>query len=150
MTVYGAIGNCVKNKFCFDLAESTNKVDFVKFLKTLRANLDVKKQQKVYMILDNHSAHHSHVAKDAFVANNFIPEFLPTCSSQLNSVERVWAKYKLVFARIVAENTMKNPYINEPIHLRPMVLQALKKVKEEMTENILFASAYDIVKTLAD
>ena len=130
VTIYGSIGNCVREKFHFVLKESTNKVDFVSYIETLRANLNVEPNEEVNFILDNHSAHHSHVAIQALMVNNFIPKFLPTHSSNLNSVERVWAKFKIIMARIVAENVMANPYINEEIHLRPMAQQALEIVKE--------------------
>ena len=48
----------------------------------------------VFLVLDNHSAHHSHIVKEACEKNNFILKFMPSYSPELNCIESLWSLVK--------------------------------------------------------
>ena len=79
-TVYGALGECLHGKFVFKLARSTNKRDFIDFLREVSSK--VKEElggEKPYLVYDNASAHIGQEA-DAAVADMFIPLRTPPYS----------------------------------------------------------------------
>ena len=53
--MYGAIGNCLA-KPVFMISKSTNKEDFLSFLKLLKRSIG---RSKVFFVYDNHRAHMS-------------------------------------------------------------------------------------------
>jgi fucose 4-O-acetylase-like acetyltransferase len=64
ITVYGGIGNCLIHPV-FMTAESTNKEDFVKFIKK-NCLIILTLDRETFFVLDNHRAHHSKIAKHPY------------------------------------------------------------------------------------
>jgi hypothetical protein len=58
ITLYGAIGNCLKTPSVFTVDEGTTIVGFKRFIETL-VQQKIRIESKPYLILDNHSAHRS-------------------------------------------------------------------------------------------
>jgi hypothetical protein len=57
-TVYGAVGNCIKGNGYFELHDSSNKIDFMAYMKRLGNHVIRKRrQEKPILILDNLAAH---------------------------------------------------------------------------------------------
>ena len=80
-------------KLRWQLSKSTNKEDFLLFLKT-KVHPFVKYPRSTVLILDNHRAHHSHIVTAWLEKENYIVHFLPPYSSELNPIETVWALLK--------------------------------------------------------
>ena len=55
-TAFGAIGNCLVQPV-YMTADSTNIVDFIRFLHLIRDNLKPDLQNKPFLLFDMHSAH---------------------------------------------------------------------------------------------
>ena len=55
--MYGAIGSCLK-KPIYSVGLSTNKEDFLQFLKMIKSDLG---RQKAFLVYDNHRSHLSKV-----------------------------------------------------------------------------------------
>ena len=100
VTVYGAIGKFLR-KPCFLVTDdTTNKDNTVKFLDLLVECLADKKSS-ITLVMDNHTAHHSHVARAALQRLKIKPLFMPAYSSDLNSIERLWSSVKSRFRKKV-------------------------------------------------
>ena len=57
-TVYGAIGDCLKDHAYFEIHDSTNMHDITEYMKNLKKQLKPqKKGVRPVLVLDNHSAH---------------------------------------------------------------------------------------------
>ena len=91
-TVIGGLGSCIRGGFFGKIIRSTNKEDFVDFLESLATNL-LNTECKPWIVLDNHTAHHSHIGKEA-LERLFRPLFLPPYSCRFSSVETCWAHIK--------------------------------------------------------
>jgi len=92
-TLYGAIGACLARPV-FYVGQSTNKVDFVKFLEQVKAALGDIRPVLVY---DNHPSHIKPLAVREYIHSNFSPLRLPTYSCEFNSIEKVWSQLKAKF-----------------------------------------------------
>ena len=88
--MYGAIGNCIEPTMM--LGESTNTVEFIKFLKQVLENLKPE-SSKPYLVIDNASSHINSEARQ-FIAENFFPLNVVQYSCQFNSIEHLWARMK--------------------------------------------------------
>lgn len=102
VTVFGAIGTALKkNMFC-ELYDTTNTVNFRKFLPLLKKALrDPHSRRKVYLCIDNHPGHRSKASLRLMQDLNFVPLWLPSYSSYFNSVEHLWALLKAHFRKLM-------------------------------------------------
>jgi transposase len=84
---------------------STNKDNVVEFLQLLRRQFLF--QDKVYVVLDNHPAHHTLLVTDEAARLNFELMFMPPYSPELNAIEALWSvlkrnvKQQLVLRKLV-------------------------------------------------
>ena len=63
LTVYGAVSNCLREPV-FQIGTATNKEQFCLFLERIKRQVrNPYSVSKPHLCLDNHKAHHSHVAK---------------------------------------------------------------------------------------
>ena len=92
-TVMGGLGNCIRGGFFGKIVQSTNKADFVEFLQELIPRLTPETKVKPWIVLDNHTAHHSKVGSAA-LERLCRPLWLPAYSCRFSSVETVWAHIK--------------------------------------------------------
>ena len=83
----------------FYASQSTNKVDFLKFLEQVKIEIGDIRPVLVY---DNHPSHIKPLAVREYIQNNFIPLRLPTYSCEFNSIEKVWSQLKAKFKTEIA------------------------------------------------
>ena len=91
-TVYGAVGDCIKNKFVYRLEpKSTNEVDYLKFLKEnlLPAIQGGGPRNKPICIFDQHKAHLTDEVMKK-LSHYVIPLPQVSYSSNFNSIETLW------------------------------------------------------------
>ena len=93
--MYGTVSNCLKNKGYFELHKSSNKIDFISYMKNLEKQI-VRQPGDLMpvLVLDNLAAHRSQEARD--ILTKFCRlEFIPTYSCELNGpIETVWSILK--------------------------------------------------------
>ena len=77
------------------------KESVIVFLREIISNLQVPIED-VVIVLDNHGAHKSHLVRDFVAEQNLRLLFLPSYSSVLNPIERVWSWTKRDFASSMA------------------------------------------------
>ena len=107
VTIMGCIGNCMSAPY-FELATSTNNVEFQRFLTALRGRCCVPRQEPVYLVLDNASSHHNNASKQCMAALNFRPLFIVPYSPEFNSIERLWSVIKRrIKARLALAKDLK-------------------------------------------
>ena len=82
----------------WSLTRSTNKEDFLEFLK-LKIHPFVKYPRSTVLIMDNHRAHHSTIVTEWLKQKNYVVHFLPPYSSELNPIETAWAILKKRWAK---------------------------------------------------
>ena len=82
----------------YSLAKSTNKEDFLQFLKEKIDNYSSYPRSTV-LVMDNHRAHHSKVVTEWLAEKQYVSAFLPVYSSEFNPIERVWAMLKHEWAQ---------------------------------------------------
>ena len=86
VTVFGAIGSCIKGNGVFMLAESTNAADFAKFLKKIKSSMKAPyKSMKPVLVMDNAAAHKERLVATPTLKSLFTPFFTPPYSCTLNS-----------------------------------------------------------------
>ena len=93
--MYGTVSNCLKNKGYFELHKSSNKIDFISYMKNLEKQI-VRQPGDLMpvLVLDNLAAHRSQEARDILTKFCQI-EFIPTYSCELNGpIETVWSILK--------------------------------------------------------
>ena len=98
LTLYGAIGSCLSEPV-YMIGTATDAEQFCDFLRMLinRLSSDGQAHVQPILVLDNHCAHH---AKSAVpLLDHFTVLWLPPYSSQLNSIERLWAVIKTHFRK---------------------------------------------------
>ena len=84
VTVFGAIGKCLKDGRVMKLAPSTNKQDFMAFLVSLKQALLPKyRKQEQIVIYDGARAHTCRDSQE-FMHGYFIPLQIPTYSCEFN------------------------------------------------------------------
>jgi transposase len=76
------------------LARSTNQVEVVEFLKLLRGVV-TPYNERIVLVVDNHRSHGTVSVKDMAKQLNIELLFLPPYSPELNSIEALWAVFKL-------------------------------------------------------
>ena len=86
----------------FAFGQSTNKFDFFKFLESIKLQR-VNQENKPWIVLDNHKAHHSLICKE-ILSDNFRTLFLPAYSCRFNSIESLWALMKKLFPSYVCDH----------------------------------------------
>ena len=92
ITVFGAISTSFE-KPVFMQAPTTNKENVLKFLALLRKEFQ-DPDQKVFVVLDNHTSHHTKNVTELARNLNFELMFLPPYSPELNSIEALWGIVK--------------------------------------------------------
>ena len=55
-TIYGTVGACIQSNGYFEIHQSTNKIDFMKYLENLKTKM-LPQQELPLFIYDNHPAH---------------------------------------------------------------------------------------------
>jgi transposase len=93
ITILGGIGNCL-HQAVFVHGESTNKERVEALLKELRLHSTLPPEEKIYVVLDNHTAHHSHDVVAQMAELNFEPLYMPPYSPEFNSIESLWGVLK--------------------------------------------------------
>ena len=84
----------------FYVAESTNKIDFLKFLELVKIEIGEIRPMLVY---DNHPSHIKPQVVRDYIQEHFIPLRLPTYSCEFNSIEKVWSQLKAKFKTEMAQ-----------------------------------------------
>lgn len=96
ISVYGSISNC-HSRPQYMLGTATNIVQMKAFLiKLARSLQNPFMRAKPWLVLDNHSAHHSKKLKQT-LNDHFRPLFMPAYSSPFNCQELVWAHVKRAY-----------------------------------------------------
>ena len=100
LTVYGAIGKALRGPI-FMLAKSTNHRALKIFARQLKCTLrNPYKQQKPWLVLDNHTSHHTK-SVHKLLEDQFHVLYQPPYSSAFNCQETVWSVVKReYFARM--------------------------------------------------
>ena len=97
ITVMGAIGH--KLPFgVFGLAKTTNQDEVAEFLKRLRGAVSPSpftNRERIVLVLDNHPSHGTGQVRELAQQLNIELMFLPPYSPELNSIEALWAIFKL-------------------------------------------------------
>ena len=97
ITVMGAIGH--KLPFgVFGLAKTTNQNEVGEFLKRLRGAVSPSpftNKERIVLVLDNHPSHGTSHVRELASQLNIELLFLPPYSPELNSIEALWAIFKL-------------------------------------------------------
>ena len=93
VTVYGAIGACLPGAL-FLQAHTTNAQNTVLFLERLHTHAGLAATEKLHLVLDNHSAHHTHVVRETMSRLNIEPHYIPPYTPEFNSIEALWGVVK--------------------------------------------------------
>lgn len=119
--------------------ERFNAVTCWQFLKELRAR-SAHAGRKVVVIVDNAKYHHARLHRDwrQAQADNFVLDFLPPYSPDLNPIERVWK-----LARRLAVHNRYFP------HLDDVVLAVETQFAQWKTCNEYYANYAQLLKTLS-
>ena len=94
-TVYGTVGESIKDNGYFEIHKSSNKVDFMGYMARLRTQMTTKPgEEKPVLVLDNLGAHCGE-PKRKLMRTFCKPEYTPTYSCELNGpIETCWAILK--------------------------------------------------------
>ena len=109
----------------WSFAKSTNKEDFLEFLKN-QIDRFTKYPRTTVLVLDNHRAHHAKTVQAWLVEKQYQVAFLPPYSSEFNPIETVWAMVKREWSRVLLSSEFETRILR---HSRP-----LKVLKEEFDE----------------
>ena len=90
--MYGAIGINLK-KPVYHVGWSTNKEDFIDFLKLVKLEVGDDKPVLAY---DNHRSHTS-IAATEYILQNFTSMRIPPYSCNFNSIKKLWSQLKSRF-----------------------------------------------------
>ena len=134
VTLYGAIGECLKHPV-FTTGESTNAIDFTKFLRDVVASFR-NEADRPHLVIDNHSAHHSKLI-DNLLRDHFTVTYLPTYSCQFNSIETLWSVIKKQFRKQVGIRVRQ---ITQQCHLNQLVLDVAVRIPQRLVNNICRAN----------
>ena len=99
LTIYGAIGHCLRGPV-FMTGGTTNKQEFITFVKRLSTSISNNVVCKPLLVLDNHRAHVSIEARQ-LIDQHFRALFMPAYSCRFNCIETLWAIFKSMFKRRV-------------------------------------------------
>ena len=97
ITIMGAIGHRLP-KGVFSIAKSTNQAEVGEFLKKLRSVVTPNPfdhKERIVLVLDNHPSHGTQNVRELAEQLNMELLFLPPYSPELNSIESLWAIFKL-------------------------------------------------------
>jgi transposase len=97
ITILGAIGHRLPEGV-FSLAKSTNQTDVAEFLKKLRGVVTpypFTNRERIVLVVDNHPSHGTAHVREVAEQLNIELLFLPPYSPELNSIESLWAIFKL-------------------------------------------------------
>ena len=101
-------------------------------------------REKVYLVLDNHSVHHSLVMKEYYAP--FHVMFLPSYSSYLNPQERVWSVCKLELAKYFAR---EQPNVKNQMQYEGEVDYCLSQIARKYRgHNFIMSMRKDLLKFL--
>jgi len=97
ITVMGAIGHKLP-RGVFSLASSTNQSEVGEFLQKLRDVVTPNRSgtfERIVLVVDNHPSHGTECVRDLASRLNIEMLHLPPYSPELNSIEALWAIFKL-------------------------------------------------------
>ena len=97
VTIMGAIGHRLP-KGVFSLARTTNQQEVGEFLHKLRDVVTPNRfavNERIVLVLDNHPSHGTDLVRGLARQLNVELLFLPPYSPELNSIESLWAVFKL-------------------------------------------------------
>ena len=132
------------------MIENTNKSDIVSFLfdlreKCLNANT-VRRDEKIFIVWDNHSAHCSVLVLSVCKELNFEPIFMPTYAPYLNSIEILWAHVKRRISTQIAEKIGGKDDLSPEEYFT--ILTAAMQFEESLIKQILLANRKSVCETL--
>ena len=95
MTLFGAIGTCIRDGFTYMTGSSTCITEFEQFVQQIQANLTIRgaNDPLPYLVLDLHRAHTSLRLRET-LAMYFRILWLPPQSCRFNSIEILWSYIK--------------------------------------------------------
>ena len=90
-TIYGSIGNIFKTAILDYRYECTNAIDFLAYLKMLKAKTEEVTDQKLHIILDQHAAHRSvKYGSKTYLYEHFHVHFMVPGTPAINAIEHFW------------------------------------------------------------
>jgi hypothetical protein len=88
-------------------ATCTNELEMLKYIPLIRRGCPTV-VGPLYLVLDNHAAHHSKKVAAQFRFHHIIPLFMPAYSPEFNSIESLWAIIKSRVKKVLnAERDVK-------------------------------------------
>ena len=122
---------------CCELHSTTNGANFQKFLQHLKSRLrNAYSRKRVYLVLDNHTAHATKLSAKLMADLNFYPLFLPAYTSYFNSVENLWALLKQHFMRFMC---IQKTHLSHD-QFSDLIRQSIALVPPDMAANLYFAN----------
>ena len=113
-------------KLRYMFGKSTNKEDFLLFLKT-KIDEFVKYPRSTVLVLDNHRAHYSKVVTAWLAEKCYNVSYLPPYSSELNPIETIWALMKREWGKVLLSRDFETRMVK--LH------KPLKELREEFDED---------------
>ena len=108
ITMFGCLGKCVKGNFIYQLHKSTNQVTARQFFRFIRTEATVSQDETIYVVMDNHSAHRTHLTLQLMNELNLKPVFMSSNSPEFNSIETLWAGVKRRFHEALNVHVMQH------------------------------------------
>lgn len=151
VTIYGAMGTCIRNGLFTTISSSTNQLDFARFIQAMRdsANCAIPKTKTIYLVLDNHSAHQTKFADECMRILNIEPVRMPTYSPELNSIEVMWAHFKKKMQ--VELLSFRDPDNLTDQVFKNMVLKVTKECADpQLVSRLLLSNRHFVQKQVKD
>ena len=144
VTLFGAVGRCLKEGKLYMTAPSTDITSVKRFLVELAGAVrDPYTKERPYLVLDNHSAHRTPKVREEL--SRFHALFQPAYSSPFNCQETVWAQLKREY--FVRLHRRDSDLAND-VEFRDMILQLCEDVPVS-ADNMLRANRRYIAQYLA-
>jgi hypothetical protein len=144
VTVFGAIGNCLK-KAMFMTAKSTNKNDYLNFMRQVSQQVRPDPQnRKPVLLYDAHRAHTSLDAR-ALIPKLFNPLPIPTYSCEFNSIEKVWSFAKVQWKKQMLASKVD---IKSMEQLVQRVTALFNDLDKKALHDLFYANRAYLLKTL--
>ena len=148
-TLIGGLGWVLKDKAYVRFATKTNTVEFVAFLEHLGEHVEADAPRPLYLVLDNHKAHHSFAAQWKMQELGMQPLYLPSCASKYSSVERLWSCMKTHLVRILGQTLLRvGKRKMDMADLRAACELAFADVSITARENLVFSNRADLLAVL--
>ena len=148
ITVYGALGKCLRNVQVIQLGSSTNMVEFRHFLfKVKQAVSEKYATDKPYFLYDGATAHTSPVVVNA-IAEFFIPVQIPSYSCEFNSIEKLWSVAKSYYVKRLLQIFQVEGCISE-MRFRELVEESFSQIPRDKLVRLHGANRKYIAEMLA-